>query len=684
MSTGSKTVFLSYASQDAEPARRICNALRAAGVEVWFDQSELRGGDAWDASIRGQIKSCTLFVPLISHSTHAREEGYFRLEWKLAVDRSHLMSAARTFLLPVVVDDTPEDDPGIPDRFREVQWTRLHTPEALDAFVQRVRRLLADESVPASTAAAPRSPAFRSTMTPAAGMPPGEAAAAAPAPAKARRAWAAPALGLALLVAVGAVVFQARSGVGTSSATAEPIAGGFSPPAHSVAVLPFVNMSGDPKQDYFSDGLSEELLNSLVTVRDLQVAARTSSFYFKGKDVDLAEVARKLNVGAVLEGSVRKDGNHVRITAQLINALTGFHLWSQTYDRDLKNVLALQSEIATAVTGALQSTLMAGAASTTETGGTTDPQAFDAFLRGERLAGRLEKANIEARIAAFDEALKRDPAFAKAYAGKANAVQDYAGYIARPEEYTRYNDEARVLARKAIALAPNLGRAHASLARMLAFDFDLRGAQAEIDRALALSGGDEYVLRVSASVMGYGGRLDAALTNARSAVVLDPLSGRAHFGLGIALLYKNRYTEAIESFDRARSLEPDLSLVNYFSGQAYWRMSDMDKAESVCRLPPQNMFNHVCLAIVLHQKGQLADAQAEMQTIQRMNGDSAAFQYAEIYAAWGDRAKAIEWLDKAYRLHDSGLATLKVSPFLASIKDEPRFKEIERLLNFPD
>jgi TolB-like protein len=191
-------------------------------------------------------------------------------------------------------------------------------------------------------------------------------------------------------------------------------------------VLPFVNMSGDPKQDYFSDGLSEELLNSLVSLRGLQVAARTSSFSFKGSGTDVADIARKLNVGAVLEGSVRKDGGRVRITAQLINAVTGFHLWSQTYDRDLKNVLALQTEIATAVTQALQATLLADASTVVELGGTHDPHAFDAYLSGRGIKVISKETNL-AQIAAFDEAIQLDPMYAKAYASKGRSLGHYAG-----------------------------------------------------------------------------------------------------------------------------------------------------------------------------------------------------------------------------------------------------------------
>ena len=376
MTEPSHAVFLSYASQDAEAAQRICEALRGAGIEVWFDQSALRGGDVWDQTIRKQVKTCVLFIPVISRHTHEREEGYFRLEWKLAVDRSHLMTADKAFLLPVVIDDTREDDERVPDKFRDVQWTRLPRGETPSGFVERVRRLVSPEpsQVPTMTV---RLAGTVSTATP---QMKGRV------PAFWRLKGGVPAV--AAVVVLGALAYLAVDKLWILKHLAPPAAPptfppgaasvGFAPPLHSIAVLPFVNMSGDPKQEYFSDGLTEELLNSLARINELQVAARTSSFYFKGEHTDLQTIARKLNVASVLEGSVRRSGHKIRITAQLNNAVTGFHLWSQTYDRDLSDVLTLQTEIANAVASALKVTLLGDVAAKVEVGGTRDPAAFDA------------------------------------------------------------------------------------------------------------------------------------------------------------------------------------------------------------------------------------------------------------------------------------------------------------------
>jgi len=321
-------VFLSYASQDAEAAKRISDALRVAGIEVWFDQSELRGGDAWDRAIRKQIHDCALFVPVISAHSDARHEGYFRREWRLAVERAGDMSERVAFLVPVVIDDTSDSRADVPDRFREVQWTRLPGGDTPPVFVDRIKRLLSPELSPLS-AVSSAAPGIGERVPPS-------------------RRWNPFLLAIAAVIISAAPVYFWISKHWTRSAAA------FAPPPHSIAVLPFVNMSGDKEQEYLSDGLAEELLNSIAEIHELQVAARTSAFSFKGTNTDIATIARKLNVGAVLEGSVRRSGNTVRITTQLIDAVTGFHLWSHTYDRDLGDVLKLETEIAGAVASALK------------------------------------------------------------------------------------------------------------------------------------------------------------------------------------------------------------------------------------------------------------------------------------------------------------------------------------------
>ena len=380
LTKGGNAVFVSYASQDAEAAHKICEALSAAGIEVFLDQNQLRGGDAWDHKIREEIRECALFIPMISRHTQQRLEGYFRHEWNLAIERTHHMAQQRLFLVPVVIDGTSDQEAFVPDAFKAVQWTRLPGGETPPDFVERIRRLLSPELSSLGAAPGVGKPI----------MEPGRAA---------RRSKPLLLAAMTLIVvATLAYVAVDRFRTATHQAPA-PLA--FAPPPHSLAVLPFMNLSGDKSQEYFSDGLTEELLNSLSAIDELQVAARTSAFSFKGTNTDIGTIARKLNVGAILEGSVRRSEHTIRITAQLINASTGFHLWSKTYDRDLGDVLKLQTEIATAVAGALKITLLSDIGAKVGLGGTVNPAAFDAYLRGlKAVSSRRDSKDLSAAIAA--------------------------------------------------------------------------------------------------------------------------------------------------------------------------------------------------------------------------------------------------------------------------------------------
>ena len=468
------------------------------------------------------------------------------------------------------------------------------------------------------------------------------------------------------------------------AAQAEPAAA-FVPPAHSIAVLPFVNMSGDSQQDYFSDGLSEELLNSLSRITALQVAARTSSFSFKGKQVDIADIAHKLNVGAILEGSVRKVGARVRITAQLINAVTGFHLWSQTYDRDLSDILALQTEIASAVTTALQATLLGNVSALIELGGTQNALAFDAYLRGQRFVDTArDKEARSAEVAAYSEAVRLDPRYAKAYVGLSLALIGFASNAANGPAIRETYKEARAAAERALALAPELGEAHAAFAAVVDVGFtDYPRAAAEYERALALSPGNALVLRMSALFLSRMGRAEAAFTYAQRAVVLDPLNVSSHRALGDVLYEARRYPESIEAFNRALTLNPQAGAAPTGRGLAQLALGEFEAARASCATPPLDWYNSFCLAIVYHKLNRQSDADAALAAVRAEFGDDASFQYAEIYAQWGNIPTALEWLETAYRVHDTGLVELKVDPMLDPLRQEPRFKAIERKFTFP-
>jgi TolB-like protein/tetratricopeptide (TPR) repeat protein len=672
----SHAVFLSYASQDAEPAQKICEALRAAGIEVFLDQSELRGGDVWDQKIRREIQECALFIPVISANTASRHEGYFRLEWDLADQRTHMIARSRVFVVPVCLDATTEVAADVPESFRRVQWTRLPGGETPPAFVERIKRLLSPELSPLSAVSG--------------------ATAAVREPVRASRRSKPVLLALSAVVVFAALAYLVAdrfwgsrhpgtsAGDTASRATTEPAAAAFNPPPHSIAVLPFLNLSGDASQDYFSDGLTEELLNSLAEINELQVAARTSSFSFK-EHPDIATVAHKLNVGAVLEGSVRRSAHTIRITAQLINAVTGFHLWSKTYDRDLGDVLKLQTEIATAVASALKVTLLGEVAAKVELGGTRNPAAFDAYLRGAKaFSSRHEAKDLPTAIAAYTDAIRLDPRYALAFARRSIALTTYAADAETDTAAREGVANAQADARQALALAPDLAQAHLALGFVSETNLDFTQASDAYERALALAPGNAEVLRLSGEFAALMGHFDTGLAATRRAVVLDPLGRPSHSVLGRALYAARRYEEAVAAFAEVISLEPNFKPTYGERGLAYYGLGDLESARASCETKPDYWLSQQCLAVIYDNLGRHADAEAVLSKLKAAMGDAAAYQYATIYARWGNRAQALAWLDTAMRLRDPGMSLLKTDPLLDPLRKEPRFQAILRELRFPN
>jgi len=645
----------------------ICEVLRAAGIEVFLDQSELRGGDAWDQKIRREIHDCALFIPVISANTALRHEGYFRLEWDLADQRTHMIARSRAFVVPVCLDATTEVAADVPESFQRVQWTRLPGGETPPAFVERIKRLLSPELSPLSALSGAAS-GLREPVRASCRSKPVLLAAVA----------------LVVLVALAYFLANkfwiAKHETPETAARAGAIPTAFNPPPHSIAVLPFVNLSGDKEQEYFSDGLTEELLNSLAEINELQVAARTSSFYFKGKDVDLGTVAHKLNVGAVLEGSVRRSANTVRITAQLINAVTGFHLWSKTYDRDLGDVLKLQTEIATAVAGALKVTLLGDVGEKIELGGTRDPAAFDAYLRGTNAANTAKDLQSgHATIAAYTEAIRLDPDYARAFAGRAIATCVLAPQYERLPAIQPALDRGLVDAQHALALAPALAKARLALATCFERKLDFLHASQEYESAAMLAPSDAEVLQTYGRFTAWLGHADAGIAMVRRAVALDPLNPLSHQRLGETLIAARRYDEALAAFLQYESLDTTHDL----QGLVHYLLGKLESARSACEFKPTYWGNQVCLAIVYNKLERHADAEAMIGKMKVDFGDVAAYQYAEIYAQWGNTSAALDSLETAFRVHDDGLLALKTDPLLDPLRKEPRFNAIERELKFP-
>src|SRR6516165_398576 len=483
MSWESKAVFLSYASEDAQLAGRIADALKAAGIEVWFDQSELRGGDAWDLRIRREIRDCALFIPIISRTAKSRPEGYFRMEWRLADQRTQLMAKGRVFVLPVGIDETSAAEADVPESFSAVQWIRLLGGEVSETLTERVLQLLAS-NLQGSAAARAHAPAAQTL----------------------------------------------QGSAGSSSVGA---------PDKSIAVLRFTNLSDGSDGEYFSDGLAEEILNSLSQVEELSVASRTSSFSFRGKATDVEAIARQLHVAHVLEGSVRRAGKRLRVTVQLVDARSGFQLWSQRYDRELEDVFEIQDEIASSIAERLRVTLADNVRRRT-----SNLETYELYLRGLHYWHERSPSTLRMAVQCFEQSISLDPDYALAYASLSNcyAILNFYGWL--PDSVAQPKAQAAMA--KATTLGALLWECSFSKALyVLYFEREWRQAEAALQQALAL----------------------------------NPNSSLASVHYGWFLTLAGREREAVDVFERARNLDPLAPLVRGITAGGLCILRRFDAAE---------------------------------------------------------------------------------------------------------
>ena len=660
-------VFLSYASQDAEAAQRICEALRAAGIEVWFDQSELRGGDAWDRQIRKQIHDCALFVPIISANTDERTEGYFRLEWKLAVDRSHLMADDAAFLLPVVIDGTPDATARVPDKFREVQWSRLPHGETPAAFVERVARLLSPPK--------PHAPGQAKPLT-----GPASAAAIVPpqpvsSPGAARRTQSMLVLlGLAAVFGVGYLAVdklwlskRPASARQASATLAQPVV--TSPgaiPEKSIAVLPFIDMSEKKDQEYFSDGLTEELLDLLAKVPDLRVPARTSSFSFKGKADDISAIAQKLRVAHVLEGSVRKAGNTIRVTAQLIRADNGYHLWSETYDRDIKDIFKVQDEIAAAVVSALKLRLVG--ALPPERAATENPVAHRLLLEGRFFEERNGAGDSERAISSYERALQEDRRYALAWAELAWALLWQI-----PLDYARASPASQA-ALNAIELQPDLALAHATRGWYESlYGYDWAAASTEFNKALALEPQNMRALFGKGRLARVLHRNVESIRYYEAARERDPVSRGPTQGLSTTLVATGRTAEAVQFARRALDISPNILEGHWRLAHALLWNGELEAALSEIQLEPMSSWRLSYVALIEQARRHTGAADAALRQLLASDGPNKEYLIASVYAARGDAKSAVAWLERG---------RLARSPYIGEVNGNPAFNPIRRNSEF--
>jgi serine/threonine-protein kinase len=461
----------------------------------------------------------------------------------------------------------------------------------------------------------------------------------------------------------------------------------FAPPPHSIAVLAFANMTGDANITYFSDGLADELINTLSRVEALRVAARTSAFTFKDSNATIGDIARQLNVGTVLEGSLRGDGAHLHIDVQLVDARTGFPSWSRSFSRERfhDDILTVQAEIAEAVAASLEVKLLGGAATKIEQGGTHNARAFDAYLRGENNIEASDEAKARQAVADFTEAISLDPNYAEAFAGRATAH-----YLLRSlaigtdmQRDAQYRLSAEQDAEHAIALAPALADGHRVRALLFLAALDFTGWREEIDKARDLAPGDtrvETTYGVSAAKLGFA---ESGLAALRHAITLDPLNPSAYRKYGEALYWSRHYDEALAAYGRADALDTHPSRQKQYEiAVAYLHKGDPARAVKICA-GGDGFTDHECLAFAYHAVGRQADAEAQLVTLHKLVGDRGSTVYAWICAFWGQKAEAIRWLRQSYAQKSNALVGMRVEPAFDPIRDMPEFQEIEARMNFP-
>ena len=514
-----KAVFLSYASEDAEAARRLCEALRANGIEVWFDEADLQGGENWEAQIKKRIHECTLFMPIVSVQTQSRLEGYFRREWDLASERTHDMAATVPFLVPVAIDETSETNAEVPDEFFRAHWMRLPRALPTPEFVGQIERLL--RSLPSG---APRSPAPTAR------------------PAARPRRWLWAALAALLVIGAGTVAVWERP------TPVAPAAGD-----RSIAVLPFENLSEDKSNGYFADGVQEDILTDLANLGGLKVISRTSVLQYRDTKKPLLQIGEELGVAYVLEGSVRRAGNQVRVTGQLINARTEGHVWANTYDHEfeLKEIFAVQSALAEQIAVALHTVLTPEKKARLESGPTQNTAAYDLYLKGREQF--ITDENVRDSVARmeplFAQAVELDPNFALAWLWLARThLRAYNMLDHSAARFATY----KACLDTAVRLAPQEPEVLLGLGNYYEASGDLARAQTLYLQVVQEFPNNADALVYLSYVARKEGRWSDALADLRKAVILDPRSLGTQTQLD-RLLYALRHYDEMEQ--RAKLLE---------------------------------------------------------------------------------------------------------------------------------
>jgi adenylate cyclase len=652
-------VFISYASQDKAVADAACLALEQAGMECWIAPRNVVPGESYAGAIVHAIDATRLLVLILSE--HGASSKHVLREVERASSKDHPVVAFRIDAAPM-----PADLEYFLNMSQWLDASCVDMESALPRLVEAVQRVITS---PGNAGIAQSPSAVPSQQTPVSK------------PVNRRPRLVAIALGV--LVALGLVYFAVeKHWPSKRGATEQPSVAAESVSSDkSIAVLPFTDMSEKKDQEYFADGMAEEILDVLARIPGLTVIGRTSSFQFKGKYEDMRTIGAKLNAAYVLEGSVRKSGDQVRITAQLINTRTGAREWSETYDRRIGDVLKLQDAIAAVVVRELQLTVAPEILDSHAT--VKSSEAYDLYLRGRHAYDRIDQEGSEEAVTLFQRALALDPTFADAAAWLSRTYSNLVGMGSLTP--VAGFEQARRAATDALKLDPNNTRAHVNMARIhIVHDWDWAGAEQELQKAAALAPGDVDVLSGEAELWACLGRLDDALRQIKAALAQDPLNADLLKDLFEIQMSRDNFREAESAMRRALDIRPTYAYGHYNLGMMLLKRGDGHGALREMQQESIGDGRQQGVALAFYALGRKADADAALALLLKDQANANALDVAQVYAFRGQSDEAMHWLERAYAQKDPWLFQIKGDWLMKELEADPRYKAFLRKMNFPE
>jgi TolB-like protein len=661
---GTPDVFISYASQDAATAGAIVEILERNGLRCWIAPRDVVPGSLYADDIVGAINEAKVVILVLSE--HSLASPHVGKEIERASSKRRRIIVLRTDSEPLTR--------AFEYFLSESQWVDLGSLGAAAAgakLVEAIRRHLDHATAGETRVHSDQRAANRAATKP-------------------RRRWLATAA-IAIVAAIGLTYvltdkfwLSRHTKAEQAVATVPPNLPAPTIAEKSIAVLPFADMSEKQDQEYFADGLSEELIDMLTNVPELRVPARTSSFYFKGKQATVPEIAKALGVVDVLEGSVRKSGNHLRITAQLVRADNGYHLWSETYDRQLDDIFKVQDEIAGAVVKALKISLLGG--SLPEAAGTQNTEAYTLFLQAKAMFRQSHTSAEYDRVVEYlRRAINADPHFANAWALLSHVLSVETAELGRDAPVGQLMEETRRAAEQALKLNSQLADAHLAYARILwRFDLDLLGAEAQIRQALALDPNQSFALERTGAIAAFRGQFSRALELVQQSIMVDPVNASRYDWLSTIYYFAGKYPEAMAANRKALDLDPGTPYYHESAGLILLAQGDPAAALAEIEGDKESRENCSCLVLVYDALRRKAEADAVLADFEKRHALDHPYEIGVAYANRGQLNQAFGWFDRAYRQHDSDLFAIKVDPRAKNVPSDPRSNAFLRKLHLLD